>query len=208
MSSQQDQRRYAPAVERNRAPILEVLARVLPAQGLVLEVASGTGEHAVAFARAFPLLSFQPSDPDSEARESTAAWLAHARCANLRPPVFLDASSWDWPLRAASAVININMIHISPWETCIGLMRGASRVLHESGGPLFLYGPFTQNGQHTAPTNAEFDARLRSQNPAWGVRDLGAVSTVAAEFGLVLREVVHMPANNLSLLFYPAQAAR
>lgn len=195
-----DLRRYAPAVQRNLDPILSVLPRLLPAEGLVLEVASGTGEHAVAFAQRFPALTIQPTDPDPESRESIQAWREHAPQPNLLAPLFLDASAWDWPVRAARFVICINMIHISPWESCLGLLRGAARVLPQGGG-LYLYGPFRRGGLHTAPSNEDFDQRLRAQNPTWGVRDLDEVQRAAAAHDLRLAEEIAMPANNLSLLF-------
>ena len=194
----EDVRRHAPATERNRAPVLEVLRRVLP-QGLVLEVASGTGQHAVAFAEALPGLTWQPSDPDPALRASARAWAATASAAlpNLRDPLDLDAGAADWPIDRADAVVCINMIHIAPWTAALGLFAGAARLL-PAGAPLLLYGPFRRDGQHTAPSNAEFDASLKARNPAWGVRDLGAVERAAGAF--TLAEVVEMPANNLTVV--------
>lgn len=192
-------KRHAPATERNRAAILDVLRRVLPAEGLVLEVASGTGQHAAFFAAGLPGVAWQPSDPDPELRASTAAWAAEAALPNLRPPVDLDAAAEAWPVAHAAAVVCINMIHIAPWEAALGLFRGAARRI-PPGGPLVLYGPFLRGGRHTAPSNAAFDADLRARNPAWGVRDLSAVETTALEYGLRLAEVVEMPANNLSVV--------
>lgn len=195
-----DAKRYAPATERNRVPIRDVLARVLPARGLALEIASGTGEHAAFFAREFPALDWQPSDPDAANRASIAAWRDAAGLANLRPPVPLDATAADWGVAAADAVLCINMIHIAPWAAAAGLAAGAGRLL-PPGGLLFLYGPFKRGGRHTAPSNEAFDESLRRQNPDWGVRDLDAVAALAGEHGFALAETVAMPANNLSLVF-------
>jgi Protein of unknown function (DUF938). len=192
-----DARQHAPATERNRAPILEVLRRVLPPQGLVLEVASGTGQHAVAFAEALPHLTWQPSDPDPQLRASIQAWSASAGLGNLRDPLDLDAAARNWPLDRADAVVCINMIHIAPWAAGLGLLDGAARLL-PAGAPLLLYGPFMRDGRHTAPSNAAFDDNLKARNPAWGVRDLGEVERAAA--GFTLAEVVEMPANNLTVV--------
>lgn len=195
-----DVRRYAPATTRNRDAILAVLARHLPAQGLVLELASGSGEHAVHFAAALPDLVFQPSDPDAAARASIDAWAAVAGRGNLRPATALDATAPDWPITAADAVLCINMIHIAPWAAACGLVHGAARLL-APGGILYLYGPYKREGRHTAPSNAEFDRFLRARNPAWGVRDLEAVAALAATAGFAAPLVETMPANNLSLIF-------
>ncbi|MCW2238292.1 class I SAM-dependent methyltransferase [Azospirillum canadense] len=192
-----DARKHAPATERNRGPILEVLRRVLPPQGLVLEVASGTGQHAVAFAQALPGLIWQPSDPDPDLRASTRAWAVSVGVPNLRDPLDLNAAAADWPIDRADAVVCINMIHIAPWTAALGLFAGAARLL-PAGAPLLLYGPFRRDGGHTAPSNAEFDASLKARNPAWGVRDLGEVGRAAT--GFTLSEVVEMPANNLTVL--------
>jgi len=192
-----DLRRHALATLRNRAPILAVLRRVLPPRGLVLEVASGSGEHAAFFAAALPGLVWQPSDPDADARASTAAWCGGLP--NVRPPLALDAAADAWPLDAADAVVCINMVHIAPWDACAGLVRGAARTL-SSGGVLYLYGPYRVGGAHTAPSNAAFDADLRARNPAWGVRELDAVLALAARHGLAHAETVPMPANNLSVV--------
>ena len=195
MVAPDDARKHAPATERNRAPILEVLRRALPGEGVVLEVASGTGQHAAFFAEAFPGLTWQPSDPDPELRASIRAWTAGI--GNVLPPLALDASAGDWPVERADAVVCINMIHIAPWEAGLGLFQGAARLL-PAGAPLLLYGPFLRDGRHTAPSNAEFDASLKARNPAWGVRDLGAVERAAASF--TLADVVDMPANNLTVV--------
>ena len=195
-----DARRSAPAALRNRDPILAVLRRVLPARGLVLEVASGTGEHAAHFAAALPGLVFQPTDPDPAARASIDAWAAAARLPNLRPALALDAMAPDWPIARADAVLCINMIHIAPWEATPGLLAGAARLL-PSGGPLVLYGPFRRGGSHAGPSDAAFDAALRAQDPRWGLRDLERVAEEAAGRGFGPPEVVAMPANNLTLVF-------
>lgn len=194
-----DDKRHAPATARNREPIAEVLARVLPATGLVLEVASGTGEHAVWFAERFPGLTWLPSDPDPAAQRSIAAWVGHAGLANVQPPVVLDAMATDWPVEAADAVLCINMIHISPWAATEGLMAGAARLL-PAGGPLYLYGPYRRDGAHTAPSNEAFDESLRSRDPEWGIRDLEAVVGAAEAAGFAFEETVAMPANNFSVI--------
>jgi cyclopropane fatty-acyl-phospholipid synthase-like methyltransferase len=190
----------APAVARNREPILAVLRRTLPAQGTVLEIASGTGEHAVHFAAALPHLTWQPTDVDVDALQSISAHLASAQLPNLLPVLPLDVCSPAWPVMRADAVVAINMIHISPWRATEGLMEGAARML-PTDGPLFLYGAFREGGRHTAPSNAAFDANLRASNPEWGVRDLDQVADLARWHGLHLVERVAMPANNLSLVF-------
>jgi SAM-dependent methyltransferase len=192
-----DARREAPAVARNRDAIREVLRTVLPARGLVLEVASGSGEHARHFATAFPDLAFQPSDPDPEARASIDAWARGVP--NILPAIGLDAAA-AWPIERADAVLCINMIHIAPWQACEGLLRGAARLLRP-GAPLILYGPFRRDGAHTAESNAAFDADLRARDPAWGVRDLEAVAAAAADAGFAPPEVIAMPANNLTVVF-------
>ncbi|MCG8597982.1 MAG: class I SAM-dependent methyltransferase [Kiloniellales bacterium] len=181
-------------------PILEILSAVLPADGRVLEVASGTGEHAAYFApRLVPRL-WQPSDPDRELRRSIAAHARQAACTNLEPPLALDARDAAWPVTEAAAVVCINMIHIAPWAAAEGLVAGAGRLL-APGGVLYLYGPFRRDGRHTAPSNAAFDRSLRAQDPAWGVRDLGAVAALAAAAGFGPAEAIEMPANNLSVVF-------
>jgi len=196
-----DARRFAPAAARNREPILAALRGRLPAAGLLLEVASGSGEHAVHLAAAFPDLAIQPSDPDPDARASIAAWAAETGLANIRPPLALDAAAAAaWPLAHADAVLCINMIHIAPWAAAEGLLRGAARIL-PPGAPLVLYGPFRQGRAHTAPSNEAFDASLRAQDPRWGVRDLEEVAALAATQGFGAPEVVPMPANNLTVVF-------
>jgi SAM-dependent methyltransferase len=190
----------SPAAARNRDPILEVLRRVLPARGTVLEIASGSGEHAVYFAAALPHLVWQPTDPDPAALRSIAAYRASAGLPNLAPPVALDAAASAWPVEAADAVVAINMVHIAPWRATEGLMAGAARVLGPAG-VLYLYGPYMVDGAHTAPSNAAFDESLKARDPAWGVRDVADVSALARSHGFVLAERVAMPANNLSLIF-------
>jgi SAM-dependent methyltransferase len=193
-------RRQAPAAARNRQAILDVLAPHLPPCGLVLEIASGTGTHVAHFAEALPGLTFQPSDPDPAARASIDAWVADKGLANVRPALALDATAADWPVARADAVICINMIHIASWQAAEGLIRGAGRIVPKDG-VLFLYGPYRQHGAHTAPSNAAFDADLRRENPAWGVRDLDAVAALAEAQGFGAPLVVPMPANNFSLVF-------
>jgi SAM-dependent methyltransferase len=189
----------SPAAERNKDPILAVLRSVLPAEGLVLEIASGTGQHVVHFARALPRLDWQPSEPDPDMAAIAAARIAEAGLANIRPVLPLDVRT-PWPIEAADAVICINMIHIAPWAACVHLVEGASRLL-PAGGILFLYGPYRRDGRHTAPSNASFDADLRRHNPEWGVRDLERVAELAASHGFSLASVVPMPANNFSVVF-------
>jgi hypothetical protein len=176
----------------------------LPCSGLVLEIAAGAGEHAVHNAAAMPDLQWLPTDGDSEALASIAAWRDHAGLPNLLPPLRLDASDPDtWPVDRADAVVNINMIHISPWSATEGLMAGAGRLL-PSGGVLFLYGPYIERDVPTAPSNLDFDESLRRRNPAWGIRHLEEVAALAAAHGLELSERIAMPANNLSLIFRKA----
>jgi SAM-dependent methyltransferase len=204
MSETSDPRIHRPHVARNREPILEVLRRVLPPQGLVLELASGSGEHAAYFAQHLPALSWQPTDPDAAALASIAAHRAAAGAANLLAPLRLDVTSERWPVGQADAVVCNNMIHISPWAATEGLIAGAGRIMR-AGGILYLYGPYRIEGRHTAPSNQAFDASLRAQNPLWGVRDLTDVTALAERHGLVLAETVAMPANNLSVIFRRAQ---
>jgi SAM-dependent methyltransferase len=190
----------SPSVARNRDPILSVLRRVLPPAGQVLEIASGTGEHAVHFAAALPHLTWQPTDRDEQALKSIAAHRTAADLPNLLAPLVLDAAAPDWPVEQADAIVAINMVHISPWRATQGLMAGAGRIL-PPGGVLFLYGAYKENGAHTASSNEAFDLDLRRRNPEWGVRDLESVADLAREHGLDLVERVQMPANNLGLVF-------
>ena len=198
-----DARQHAPAAARNRDPILAVLREELPESGLVLEVASGTGEHGVHFARALSDLTWQPSDPSSEALASIAAWREAEGSANLLAPVQLDAASNLWPVDSADAMVCINMVHISPWEATQGLMRGAGRLLPQ-GAPLILYGPYRRAGHALEASNAAFDESLKSRDPRWGLRALEAVADCAAGEGLSLSRVVEMPANNLTVVFRKA----
>lgn len=202
-----DARAVAPAAERNRDAILTVLRRVLPGIGTVLEIASGTGQHAVYFAAALPNLTWQPSDADAAARDSIAAWRAHAGLANLRAPLALDVCGQPWPIDVAQALVCINMIHIAPWAAAEHLFAGAAEVLSPDG-TLFLYGPYKRGGEHTSPGNAAFDAQLRSRNPAWGVRDMEVVTQLASSHGFPLIEAVPMPANNFSLVFRKGSPSR
>jgi hypothetical protein len=193
--------RMSPSTARNRGPILEVLTPRLPNTGVVLEIAAGAGEHAVYNAAALPNLFWLPTDPDPDALASIAAWRDYAVLPNVLPPLRLDASDPDaWPTDRIDAVVNINMIHISPWAATRGLMTGAGRLL-SPGGVLFLYGPFIEPGFATAPTNVSFDQSLRSRDPAWGIRRLDEVKAQAAKNGLELSERIAMPANNLALFF-------
>jgi SAM-dependent methyltransferase len=196
-------KRHAPATGRNREPLAAVLRELLPESGTVLEVASGTGEHAIYFARLFPRLRWQPSDADPDALNSIEAWAADNDAPNLLAPVLLDATARTWPIAAADAILCVNMVHISPWPATVGLMLGAGRLL-APGAPLILYGPFRRADVPTAPSNEAFDAGLRSRNPEWGVRDLEEVAAEAVANGLDLEGIVEMPANNLSLLFRKA----
>ena len=195
-----DARQSAPATQRNREPILAVLRDELPESGLVLEVASGTGEHAVHFARALPGLTWQPSDPSPEALSSIAAWRDLEGPDNLLDPLELDAASDHWPVTRADAIVCINMIHISSWASTEGLMRGAGRLL-ASGAPLVLYGPYRRAGYPLEPSNAVFDESLKARDPRWGLRELEAVAECAEANGLALSRVVEMPANNLTVIF-------
>jgi hypothetical protein len=193
-------RRSAPAALRNRDPIAAVLREVLPERGTVLEIASGSGEHAVHFASLFPHLAWQPSDPDEEALESIAAWRAQAGLPNLLEPFRLDAARAPWPVARADALLCINMVHISPWTATLGLLRGAASLL-PAEAPLILYGPYRRAGVPTAPSNEAFDASLRARDPEWGLRDLEAVAAEARSNGLHLERVTEMPANNLTVVF-------
>jgi len=191
----------SPAVARNTGPILEVLKAHLPARGRVLEIAAGSGEHAVAFAAALPGLEWTPGDPSAEARASIAAWAGAAGLTNLRPALALDVmDETGWPEGPFNAVVCINMIHISPWAATEGLMRLAGRVL-PVGGLLVTYGPYREAEVPLAPSNAAFDESLRARDPAWGLRDLEAVAATGKAEGLALTRRVEMPANNLMLLF-------
>jgi len=217
-------RRSAPAALRNRGPIAAVLAEWLPATGLVLEIASGSGEHVVHFAERFPALDWQPSDVHADALASIRAWRNEAGAPNIREPIAIDAASSNWPLDRADAmlsikidsdscddpqsaqkggfdvVLNLNMVHISPWSAALGLLDGAARVL-KRGGALILYGPWLQAGVETAPSNLAFDQQLRERDPDWGLRRVEDFDAAASERGFALEKTHAMPANNLMLLF-------
>ena len=199
-SPQPDARLFAPATQRNRQVILAQLSRALPGEGTVLEIASGTGENAVWFAQHLRPLRWQPSDADPAMRQSIAAHAAGADCATLLPPLVLDVTGETWPIERAEAAVCINLLHIAPWRAAEGLFRGCAKILPPDG-VLFLYGPYKRGGRHTAPSNAVFDDSLRARDPEWGVRDLDAVIALAESEGFALREVVEMPANNLSVVF-------
>ena len=197
---QADGKWFIPSAERNKGPILNVLARVLPRQGVVLEVASGTGQHVIHFAKALPDLTWQPSDPDAELRQSVALRVGEERLTNVNPPIDLDVTRLPWPLQTADAVVCINLLHVAPWSATLALLEGAKAVL-PTQHVLFLYGPYRRFGQHTSKSNEQFDSDLRTHNSEWGLRDLETVSQSAASSGLVLTEIVEMPANNFSLVF-------
>jgi len=190
----------SPAAERNKEPILAVLASVLPDAGLVLEVASGTGQHIVHFARALSHLTWQPSDPDGESLRSIAAYIDVNKLDNVAEPLDLDVLGSPWPVASADAVLCSNMIHIAPWSATEGLLRGSGELLC-SGAPLVLYGPFRRDGQHTSASNEVFDASLKARDPDWGIRDLEQVTELASRHGFFLDEIVAMPANNLTVVF-------
>lgn len=191
---------FAPATQRNRNSIFAVLREVLPREGRVLEIASGSGEHVVHFAKALPALTFQPTDPDPRAVASIAAWSKHAALPNIEPALPFDASQPDWPFRDLAGILCINMIHIAPWAATEGLMRGTAACLRH-GAPLYLYGPYRQRGVPTADSNEAFDADLRARNPAWGLRDLDEVAALAEANGFSSPQITPMPANNVSLVF-------
>jgi len=197
-------RLHAPAAARNSAPLFAVLAEILPQRGLILEIASGTGEHTAYFATRLPGRSWQPSDPDPTRRASIAAYAKDARAAvpgtDILTPLAIDASASGWPLRRADAVLSVNMIHIAPWTAAQGLLDGAARIL-PTDGPLILYGPMKIDGAHTAPSNAEFDKQLRASNPEWGVRDLDVLDSAAFASSLERTELIPMPANNFVVVY-------
>ena len=198
-------RLFAPATQRNRDPILAVLREVLPREGRVLEIASGSGEHVIHFAKAFPGLTFQPTDPDPQAVASIAAWSKDAALANLEAPLLFDASQPGWPFHDLAGILCINMTHIAPWRATQGLMRGAAASLRPDA-PFYLYGPYRQRGVPTADSNDAFDADLRARNPEWGLRDLDDVAELARASGFSLPQISPMPANNLSVVFRLASA--
>ena len=202
-------RLYAPAVARNRIPIRDVIQKHLPARGTVLEIASGSGEHAIFIASANPDLLWHTSDPDPAARRSIKAWMEDAALANLFGPRKINAADEDWQLpndMLFDAIVSINMVHISPFNAAQGLFRGAAKYTANDDGPqkakLLLYGPFTRNGEHTSASNVEFDQSLKARDQRWGVRDLdNEILPLAKKYGFSLSEIVEMPANNLSVIF-------
>ena len=195
-----DGRLVVSSADRNREPILKVLERVLPKTGLVLEVASGTGQHVVHFAQALKGVSWQPTDMDAACRRSISAWLVTAELANVRRPLDLDVRALPWRVPTLDAIVCLNLIHIAPWSVATALFAGAGLALRETG-LLYLYGPYSVQGRHTAPSNAAFDSALRAENPEWGLRDLKEVESLAKDQGFDLAETIEMPANNLSVLF-------
>lgn len=198
-TSPPDARQHSPSAQRNSEPILAVLRDVLKPTARVLEIASGTGEHAMHFAAALPGLDWQPSDADAAARASIAAWIAHTGAPNVRPPLDLDVRRVPWGIERADAIVCINMLHISPWSAAEALFDGASHLLGRDA-IVYLYGPYRRNGAHTAPSNEAFDHQLRSRDPAWGVRDMEAVVALGAAAGFACDEPLAMPANNFSLV--------
>ena len=196
-------RRSAPAALRNREPIAEVLAEWLPENGLVLEIASGTGEHATFFAERFVSLEWQPSDIHPDALSSITAWREASALPNFRPPLTLDAANPEWPIGKADAVLSINMVHISPWASALGLLDGAARLL-AAGGPLILYGPWLKDDIATVPSNLDFDADLKRRDPAWGLRRVEDFAAAAEPRGFSLQDYRPMPANNLMMLWMKA----
>ncbi|HGG57101.1 MAG TPA: DUF938 domain-containing protein [Nannocystis exedens] len=210
MNDRRDPRRFAPATARNREFILAVLDRILPSAGVLLEIGAGSGEHAAYMAGRFPGIAWMPSDPDPEARASIDAWRDHVGAENVALALELDAAAERWPVDGPAssadgpgrfdAMLAINVVHISPWSTAVGLFRGAGRLLRP-GGVLYLYGPYRIAGEHTARSNEAFDQSLKARDPRWGVRDLEALEKLASAAGLTLSERVPMPANNFSLVF-------
>ena len=199
-----DARQHAPATQRNREPILKILSEIIQPNSNILEIASGTGEHAIFLASKLESCRWIPSDVNSQALESIVAWKNTCSLDNLELPLLIDVAQPGWQQqlvgREINAIVNVNMIHISPWQACLGLLEGAGQILPNSG-ILCLYGPYKRDGEHTAPSNASFDRSLRDRNPLWGVRDLEAVVAAAAEQNLTLQQVIAMPANNLSVVF-------
>ena len=199
-----DARQYAPATQRNREPILKVLSEVIPPNSNILEIASGTGEHAIFFADRLQSCRWIPSDLNSDAYHSIKSWKDICPVDNLESPLLIDVTQDNWQQqiknREINAIVNINMIHIAPWQACESLIKGASEIL-SPGDILYLYGPYKRNGEHTAPSNVSFDRSLRDRNPLWGIRDLSAVVATATAHSLKLQQVIAMPANNLSVVF-------
>ena len=195
-----DRRLVAPSAERNKGPILDVLKRVLPTRAFVVEIGSGTGQHAIHFAKAMPTLTWQPTDVDADYRESVQQWTAIEKMENVLPPIALDVHERPWPVAEADAVVSINMLHVAPRSAARALFEGAADIVRR-GGFVLLYGPYTRGGVHTAPSNAQFDASLRAHDPEWGVRDVDDVTSCAERVDFERREIVEMPANNLTLIF-------
>ena len=194
------EQRHAPATLRNRDAIVEVLRDILPDHGTILEIASGTGEHAVYFGRTFPHLTFQPSDPDPACCQSIAAWTGREAVSNILPPLQLDAQAARWDVPTPAAILCINMVHISPWESSIGLFEKAGKLL-DPGAPLYLYGPYLRDDVDTAPSNMDFERSLKSRNLRWGLRDVADMDALAARYGFVRESLIEMPANNISLIY-------
>ena len=194
------EQRHAPATLRNRDAIVEVLRAILPDRGTILEIASGTGEHIVYFGRTFADLTFQPSDPDPACCQSIAAWTRREAVANVLPPLQLDAQAAQWDIAKPAAILCINMVHISPWESSIGLFEKAGKLL-DTGAPLFLYGPYLRDGVVAAPGNLAFERSLKSRNLRWGLRDVADMDALAANNGFSRESLIEMPANNISLIY-------
>ena len=199
----QQELRFSPAAERNKQPILEVLQEWLPESGEVLEIASGTGQHVIHFAASLPGIVWQPTDPDRDSCATIAARVAQSRLTNIHAPIALDVHNAPWSMNGPFiGLVCCNMIHIAPWSATTALFAGARQLL-ERASPLILYGPFKEQGQHTAASNQDFDESLRARDPEWGVRDLEAVQKVAETFGFTLQSVHAMPANNRIVVFTP-----
>tara|TARA_R110002033_G_scaffold147508_3_gene184744 strand:+ start:145 stop:786 length:642 start_codon:yes stop_codon:yes gene_type:complete len=198
-----DEQKHAPATLRNRDAIVAVLRDILPERGTILEIASGTGEHAVYFGRTFPGLTFQPSDPDPACCQSIAAWTKREGVSNILPPLQLDAQAADWDTPKPAAILCINMVHISPWESSIGLIEKAGKLL-DPGAPLYLYGPYLRDDVETAPGNLAFERSLKSRNLRWGLRDVADMDALAESNGLSRESLIEMPANNISLVYRKA----
>lgn len=194
-------RLFYPATMRNRDAILSILENTLPPQGTVLEIASGSGEHVIHFAKAFPGITWQPSDLEEDCLKSIQAWIEHTALNNVQSPLALDTTRNNWPTVNLDAILCINMVHISPWEATVGLMKKAGSFLNQ-GGVLYLYGPYKQKGQHTASSNVSFEGWLKDKDERFGVRHMEEVEALANDNGLKLSQIIDMPANNFSLVFH------